>query len=476
MNLLKNPRIHTMQNSFNFKKVITFYVLHVFFFIADLQVQLEIESELTFDDIYLSLLLRRHCRNGAFESFNYLLQKKVLESKNINRIKLLTAHDRDGYTLLHCAAAGGSKDIFKSLKEAAHEIKIDDTTYGGHTVLHIACKHEEFGTCMSSYLLSDENNSNLLLNKKSNQGWNAAHFAAVGGNIDVLKLLASKELDIKSETNNGLNVLHIASIHKHTEMCKHLIKGEKTKTLIDKADAHGWNIAHFSAMVGDNGIFDLIKSVNNVKTHRQKTILHIGCEHGHLDFCTSVLRSQPNFLYDVDDEEWNALHYAAKGGNIELFKEMEITLGESKFATTDNGKTVLHIACINNQVNICQYICSPDSQYHKIINKTTKLKKWTAAHYVAVEIKEDKSEEKLIELLHKGGLDLTYTTVDGYTVLGIACEHRNITLIGYLIKRHPYLLNIEQTKLKEVAEATNEKEVIKKINDAIAEVNQTVER
>lgn len=181
----------------------------------------------------------------------------------------------------------------------------------------------------------------------------------------------------------------------------------------------------------------------------------------------------PNSLYDVDDEEWNALHYAAKGGNIELFKEMEITLWESKFATTDNGKTVLHIACINNQVNIC----SPDSQYHKIINKTKKLKKWTAAHYVAVEIKEDGSEEKLIKLLHKGGLDLTYTTVDGYTVLGIACEHRNITLIGYLIKRHPYLLNIEQTKLKEEAEATNDEEVISRKKDAIEEVNQTyVER
>lgn len=420
-------------------------------------------------------MLRRHCRNGAFESFNYLLQKKVLESKNINRIKLLTAHDRDGYTLLHCAAAGGSKDIFKSLKEAAHEIKIDDTTYGGHTVLHIACKHKEFD--MSSYLLSDENNANLLLNKKSNQGWNAAHFAAVGGNIEVLKLLASKELDIKSETNNGLNVLHIASIHKHTEMCKHLIKGEETKTLIDKADAHGWNIAHFSAMVGDNCIFDLIKSVNNVKTHRQKTILHIGCEHGHLDFCRSVLRSQPIFLYDIDDEEWNALHYAAKGGNLELFKEMEISLGESKFATTDNGKTVLHIACINNQVNICRYICRPNSHYHKIINKKTKLKKWTAAHYVAVEIKEDGSEEKLIKLLHKGGLALEHTTVDGYTVLGIACEHRNKRLIDYLIKRHPYLLNIEQAKLKEVAEATNDEEVISKINNAIAEENQAnVER
>lgn len=450
-------------------------MFYTHFFIADLQVQLEIESELTFDDIYLSLLLRRHCRNGAFESFNYLLQKKVLESKDINRLKLLTAHDKDGYTLLHCAAAGGSKDIFKALKEATRKIKIDDTTYGGHTVLHIACKHKKL--CMCAYLLSDENNANLLLNKKSNQGWNAAHFAAVGGSMGILELLASKELDIKSETNNGLNVLHIASIHKHTEMCKRLIEGEETKTLIEKADAHGWNIAHFSAMVGDNGIFDLIKSVNNVKTHRQKTILHIGCEHGHLDFCTSVLKSQPNFLYDIDDEEWNALHYAAKGGNLDLFKKMEEPLRESKFATTDNGKTVLHIACINNQVKICRYICSPDSEYHKIINKPTKLKKWTAAHYVAVEIKEDGSEEKLIELLHNGGLDLEYTTVDGYTVLGIACEHRNKRLIDYLIKRHPCLLDIERTKLKEVAEATNDEEVISKINNAIAEENQTnVER
>lgn len=155
--------------------------------------------------------------------------------------------------------------------------------------------------------------------KKPNQGWNAAHFAAVGGNREILKLLVSKGIDIKSETINGLNVLHIASIHKHTEICKHLIEGENTKTLINKSDAHGWNIAHFSAMVGDNRISDLIKSVNNVKTNRQKTILHIFCEHGHFDFCKSILKSQPSFLYDVDDEGWNALHYAAKGGNLKLF-------------------------------------------------------------------------------------------------------------------------------------------------------------
>lgn len=74
-------------------------------------------------------------------------------------------------------------------------MKIDDTTYGGHTVLHIAYKHKKLYMC--AYLLSDENNANILLNKKSNQGWNAAHFAAVGGSMGILELLASKELDIK---------------------------------------------------------------------------------------------------------------------------------------------------------------------------------------------------------------------------------------------------------------------------------------
>lgn len=61
--------------------------------------------------------------------------------------------------------------------------------------------------------------------------------------------------------------------------------------------------------------------------------------------------------------------------------------------------------------------------------------------------------------------------------MGIAGEHRNKTLIGYLVKRHSNLLYIEQTKLKEVAEATNDEEIISTIYNAIAGKEQTyVER
>lgn len=89
----------------------------------------------------------------------------------------------------------------------------------------------------------------------------------MGGNIDVLKFFVSKEFDIKSEINNGLNVFYIVFIYNYIEMCKYFIKGEEIKILIDKVDVYGWNIVYFLVMVGDNGIFDLIKSVSNVKIY-----------------------------------------------------------------------------------------------------------------------------------------------------------------------------------------------------------------
>lgn len=58
-------------------------------------------------------------------------------------------------------------------------------------------------------------------------------------------------------------------------------------------------------------------------------------------------------------------------------------------ALTFDRKTVLHIACINNSVDICQYICRDEKDntnpYKGAINNQTKLKDWTAAYYVVIE-------------------------------------------------------------------------------------------
>lgn len=84
----------------------------------------QLESELFFEDFYLSSLLRGHCRNGAFTGFEYLLQKKILLKNDKRLSRLLTCPDKEGHTLLYCAAEGGSKDIFNAIINALKSLKI----------------------------------------------------------------------------------------------------------------------------------------------------------------------------------------------------------------------------------------------------------------------------------------------------------------------------------------------------------------
>lgn len=133
---------------------------------------------------------------------------------------------------------------------------------------------------------------------------------------------------------------------------------------------------------------------------------------------------------------------------------------------TRDERTVLHIACINKSIEICKYICNEKS-YEGIINSKGEFKDWTAAHYVAVEIKQDGTEEKLIRMLVKSGIDLKAVTTDGLTVLGVACEHRNRNLIKFLLKNHNELLGVGKPYLKNAAKASNDENIEFQVKEAL---------
>lgn len=430
----------------------------------------EFESELMLDNIYLSMLLRRHCQDGAFKNFEYLLRTRILEKKEgANVQQILTSRDKNGYTLLHCAAVGGSLNIFKAIINAGDEIKVHETTYDGLTVLHIACKNKNLSLCR--FLMFENDFKKLLLHKKSNKGWNAAHYAAAVGSIEILNLLKDHGLDITVATENKLNILDIACLHNQADLCKCLINRDGLCLSLDKADENGWTIVHIAAMVGNKDIFDCLieKNVNiEVKTKQQKTVLHISSEYGNYDVCMKILKDYSTIVYDKDEEDWNALHYAAKGGNLKLYKKVENFFKKRTHLCeiTRDERTVLHIACINKSIEICKYICNEKS-YEGIINSKGEFKDWTAAHYVAVEIKQDGTEEKLIRMLVKSGIDLKAVTTDGLTVLGVACEHRNRNLIKFLLKNHNELLGVGKPYLKNAAKASNDENIEFQVKEAL---------
>ena len=428
----------------------------------------ELESEHFLEDLELLLLLRRHCLNGAFENFDYLLKRRILKEidKNYSLMKILVSRDRNGSSLLHYAAKGGSKDILRTLldicdkqkKELEIKLEVDDTNHFGHTILHIACKHSRYEIC--AFLLSNGNYAERLLRKKSERNWSAVHFTAVCGNINIFDNLRRKGLEMNSMTRNKLNVLDIACINKHTEFCKELIKEATNLNLnLDKSDDRGWTIVHIAVRVGNSEIFEQLINGDHIEiaktktSYSKKTILHICCEYGHYALGRMIVGND-NFqalFHDIDKKDWNALHFCAKGGNLDLFKLIERYIIPSTLWTgTDDGKTVLHICCIYKHVEICEYLCEQFKSDTRKINKKTN-KGWTAAHYVAVEIQQNGTEEKLIDILNKADIDLKAKTNDGYTVLTVACEHRNKNLVSYLVENFPELLNIEWDTLSRVA-------------------------
>nr|XP_022300197.1 uncharacterized protein LOC111108529 [Crassostrea virginica] len=419
----------------------------------------ELESELVLGDMELLLLLRRHCVDGIFEKFNDLFERKKLKDVP-NLLRIIESRDKNGCTLLHYAAKGGSKDIIETLLNHFTEHTIYDTDHFGHTLLHFACKYGQYDLC--AYILSDDTYCQRLLTKTSHDDWNAAHFTAVSGNVNLFQLIHGKgEIDMQSETKNGLNILHIACMYNNTSFCHALLNMNKELKLpLGKADIRGWNIAHYAAKVGNKDVFEhfINEEFASQKTCHGKTVLHICCEFGHFEVCELILNGSTfisKILHDVDDEGWNALHSAAKGGNLKVFKIIDEAFKSSDpmevfRKETFYQETVLHICCIHKNVDICRYICNKLKSEPEIVNKvSTNL--WTAAHYAAVEIKQDGSEEELIDILVEAGIDLESQSNLGKTVLTVAFEHRNDNLIRYLLDNHKNLVNISTGKLREAA-------------------------
>ena len=209
----------------------------------------ELDSEHLVEDMDQLLLLRRHCLDGAYENFKYLLFKNILGKKNQSLLSILQSRDKIGPSLLHFASEGGSKDILETLLKYCPRLKVDDTNHFGHKVLHLACKKGRYSLC--TFLLSSEKYSRLYLTKSCHNLWNATHFYAVYGDIKIFRLLHRKgEIDMEAETRNGLNILDIACIHNKTDFCMKIVNtNNELRSSVSNGRPYCYSIVSFSLLL-----------------------------------------------------------------------------------------------------------------------------------------------------------------------------------------------------------------------------------
>lgn len=183
------------------------------------------------------------------------------------------------------------------------------------------------------------------------------------GNGQLLHILKKADYDISKTTKTGLNILHIACMSEKLKdddtFCKHLLINESNKIDPESTDLSGWNVCHFASM-SNFKVLEFIDETPNLchmimhKTKSKKTCLHIACEYAQYDSVKLLVTKFKELIQLEDKHGWNALHFAAKGGNVGI---LEFLLNEKlKISSlTKDQKTILHIACLGKNIDICQY-------------------------------------------------------------------------------------------------------------------------
>lgn len=113
------------------------------------------------------------------------------------------------------------------------------------------------------------------------------------------------------------------------------------------ASLSNFKLFKYLADIGNK--YDLIKK----PTKALKTCMHIACEFEKIKIVKFIAEHTQlqTLIPDKDALGWNALHFASKGGNLDILEYL-LNLkkeGMDIGCKTNDGKTLLHIACIHKK-------------------------------------------------------------------------------------------------------------------------------
>lgn len=285
-----------------------------------------------------------------------------------------------------------------------------------------------------------------VLEKLSNRGFNCLHLSAKSGNLKIYLKILEFKVDIELLTSDKRNVLHIAAFYGSFPICKHILNN--CKRLFDVKDRHNMNAAHWAALNGQEAILKLMLqsecNLSETTPKYEENIVLFACMGESYDVCNFVGSNKAisGLLHAKNSEGWNSIQYAAKSGNIKVFKylaEMGVSIENTSEQT---GKNCLHTACEKGSIEICEYILKEKK------NKTLILQRDKHEQHVG-HFAAKCGNIKILELLlgqltdtfFKESRLLESTTPHNINILHIACRHARVDMCVKIADTFPGLIN-----------------------------------
>ena len=426
---------------------------------------------------YRDLLIHVTCKEGDLE-----LVKAVATNDNVNctddsgnsPLHIACAHTSPEMPDCHTGTWDGSETPKASILEVVNylvnEKNCDVNIYNNEdeTALHIACARPEFD-------VKPVSNSNP--NAGDTNGNTPLHIACKSGNIHAVRhLIEEKQCDASISNENeelpvhyackhslemvllvgNCNVdspnhlkqtsLHIACSYGLLELVTYLIEERHCNPNVE--NGAGLSALHYAC--GFQGMCNQFESFYPFVSEYQATPAE-GSLQGYQ--YTKELKSKNIKVakYLVSRHECDPLKnvpplgLACEEGNLELLKALTTTLNVNN--VDKSGNTSLHLACMNDRVELVTYLVKEQHCRQTVKNQNGELPLHIACKQGSLAM------VKLVST--KSNIKVNVTTVTRDTPLHIACRHNTSEVVNYLIKENydPNVLNKEKELPLHIASA-----------------------
>ncbi|XP_057661221.1 uncharacterized protein LOC130896874 [Diorhabda carinulata] len=259
--------------------------------------------------------------------------------------------DKDGNTLLHCAAFEGNFEAAVVLVEKNHPINVENLN--GETPLHrlMASTIERNSAINIIKLLLDHGHRIDIEDKSGNT---LLHYACKLNAIDVIKILLDKNHNLHIINAKGESPLHVSIDSGSTESTKLLLSGVENNNVVDR---EGNTLLHYAVRKNDVETTSLLifkRYEVNVINNRGETLVHLLIQKFNYKLLVFLLSNGVNPHVILQNGN-TLLHLAAEKNNLDL-AALLTAKGLSVNAVNSKKQTPLHIAIKNKSKSMSKFL------------------------------------------------------------------------------------------------------------------------
>nr|XP_035943075.1 ankyrin repeat and death domain-containing protein 1A isoform X5 [Halichoerus grypus] len=274
----------------------------------------------------------------------------------VNSGAKIHCENKDGLTLLHCAAQKGHVPVLAFIMEDLEDVPLDHADKLGRTAFHRAAEHGQLDAL--DFLVGSGCDHSV----KDKEGNTALHLAAGQGHLAVLRRLVDIRLDLEEQNAEGLTALHVAAEGVYPDCVRLLLEAGSCVNALTQVKKQ--SCLHYAVLCGSEDVARALIHAGghtNVADHPGASPLHLAVKH-HFPALVQLLIDAGSDLDATDNRQQTPLHLAAEHARQDI-AEMLLVAGVNLNLRDKQGKTALAVAARSNHISLVDMIIKADRLY-----------------------------------------------------------------------------------------------------------------